>query len=119
MSHAWRWVAAYSVLIVTCASAAHGGFVNGVETFDGTVPDTATWVASTNANITQNNALSLHIRGTYTAHNFTLGVGQGDAVHSHRAGIRIVETLRELEQRRFARTRRADHRHHFAGRHGE
>jgi hypothetical protein len=77
MSHARRWVAAYSVLIVTCASAAHGGFVNGVETFDGTVPDTATWVASTNANIAQNDALSLHLRGTYTAHNFTLGVGQG------------------------------------------
>ena len=48
-----------------------------------------------------------------------VGVAQVDAVEQHAAGLRIVEALGELEDRRLARARRADDRKPLARLHGE
>jgi hypothetical protein len=65
------------MVVVCTSSAARGGFINGVETFDGTVKDTATWTGSSGSPITQNNELTMFFGASYTAKSFTLGVGQG------------------------------------------
>jgi hypothetical protein len=44
-----------------------------------------------------------------------VGAGQRDAVDADCAAFGIVEALRQLEQSRLARARRADHRDGFAG----
>jgi len=58
-------------------AAADGAFINGVETFDGTVKDTATWNESTygGTNIVQNNELTI-FGGDFTTKNLKIGIGQ-------------------------------------------
>jgi hypothetical protein len=67
--------------VMLCAAAAQAAFVNGVERFDGTILDTNTWTgAPTDSIASQNNSLTIGGSSTstsYTAHSFTLGVGQG------------------------------------------
>ncbi|HEY7090271.1 MAG TPA: hypothetical protein VH518_19395 [Tepidisphaeraceae bacterium] len=76
---AGKWVVV--VLLFWASGTARAGFSGGVETFDGTVKDTATWREQivTAGNITQNNALQMNAfggRAEYTADGVSVGIGQ-------------------------------------------
>jgi hypothetical protein len=66
------------VTFLVTADVCRAHFVDGVERFDGTIKDTATWTETTGASITQNGFLAIGVYSNcYTSHTFTLGVGQG------------------------------------------
>jgi hypothetical protein len=70
-----------AVAVLSTHATAWGAFVNGVETFDGNVMDTATWeglARFSGSTIAQNNAMILHgpYAADYTTRSLTVGIGQ-------------------------------------------
>jgi hypothetical protein len=88
-----------AVLLLPFA-AAWAAFVDGVETFDGSVKDTDTWeewiMDGIYGSVTQNDALTIESCADYTAKTVTVGIGQAVSVEVHYANPSEVYGIANL-----------------------
>jgi len=79
-------------LLLLISVTVQAAFVNGIESFDGSVKDTATWeewiMDGVYGSVTQNDALTIASCADYTTKAVTVGIGQAVSVEVYYCPLR-------------------------------